>query len=112
MDNLELVNKKVNALRQAGFKISLDDFGSGYSSLSYLQKIALDEVKIDKSLIDDIVTDESAQRMLHSIVEVIQNWGYRSVAEGVETLDQVQIVKSAGCNLIQGYYYSKPEKLI
>lgn len=112
MDNLELVNKKVNALRQAGFKISLDDFGSGYSSLSYLQKIALDEVKIDKSLIDDIVTDDSAQRMLHSIVEVIQNWGYKSVAEGVETLEQVQIVKNAGCNLIQGYYYSKPEKLI
>ncbi len=111
MDNLKLVNRKINALRQAGFKISLDDFGTGYSSLSYLQKIALDEVKIDKSLIDDIVTDESAQRMLHSIVEVIQNWGYKSVAEGVETLEQVQIVKSAGCNLIQGYYYSKPEKL-
>ena len=111
MDSPELVIRKVNALRQAGFKISLDDFGTGYSSLSYLQKIALDEVKIDKSLIDDIVTDASARRMLHSIVEVIQNWGYTSVAEGVETIEQVEIVKKAGCKLIQGYYYSKPEKL-
>lgn len=112
MDNPKLIDLKVSTLRQAGFKISLDDFGTGYSSLNYLQKITLDEVKIDKSLIDDIVTDKSARHMLHSIVEIFENLGYISVAEGVETEEQVQIVKEAGCKIIQGYYYSKPSKLL
>ncbi len=110
--NLDKVNTRVKALRKAGMKISLDDFGTGYSSLNYLQKITLDEIKIDKSFIDHIVDDPMSNKLFHSIIDVINNFGCDTVAEGVETKDQIDIVKSAGCKVVQGYYYSKPEKLI
>ncbi len=111
ISSLDEVNTRVKALRKTGMKISLDDFGTGYSSLNYLQKITLDEVKIDKSFIDHIVDDPMSHKLFHSIIDVINNFGCDTVAEGVETKEQIDIVKSAGCKVVQGYYYSKPEKL-
>ena len=110
--NLDKVNRKIKLLRNEGIKISLDDFGTGYSSLNYLRNIDLDEVKIDKSFIDDIVNDEVANRMLFSIIDVIKNFGWETVAEGVETIEQLEIIKEAGCKVVQGYYFSKPTKIV
>lgn len=111
INNLEKVNQKIKALRRQGIKISLDDFGTGYSSLNYLRNIDLDEVKIDKSFIDDIVNNQVAHKMLFSIIDVIKNFGWETVAEGVETKEQLQIIREAGCKVVQGYYYSKPKRL-
>lgn len=111
LTNLAEVNQKINTLREAGMKISLDDFGTGYSSLNYLKKIILDEVKIDKAFVDSITKDEKAYKLFKSIVKAVKTFEYGIVAEGVEEEEQVEFVRNAGCNIVQGYYYSKPKAL-
>lgn len=107
----ELLNLKVKELRAYGVKISLDDFGTGYSSLNYLRNIALDELKIDKSFIDFLSQDPKAASLFKSIVQIANTFDYQVIAEGVETEEQVHLVSSAGCHIIQGYHYSRPEPI-
>lgn len=108
IDDFQEVYAKLRLLRAYGIKISLDDFGTGFSSLSYLKKLPIDTLKIDKSFIDTVMTDSSSRVILEAIVNMVKALGYESVAEGVEQEDQYEYLKSIGCNIIQGYLFSKP----
>lgn len=99
---------KIAKLRQAGIKISLDDFGTGYSSLGYLKSLPIDELKIDKSFVNDIINDNSDLIMVKTILDLGKNFNLSVVSEGVETKAQRDLLFAFGCNLFQGFYYSKP----
>ncbi|MDK2866621.1 MAG: hypothetical protein PWP51_1604 [Clostridiales bacterium] len=111
ISDLDNIKETVGTLKTMGFSISLDDFGTGYSSLNYLKNIDIDEVKIDKSFIDRITTDDKTVAMLAAIRKITEAYGYEVVAEGVETIDQINILRTVGYDTIQGFYYSKPEPI-
>jgi diguanylate cyclase (GGDEF)-like protein/PAS domain S-box-containing protein len=96
------------ALRDNGFRIYLDDFGTGYSSLNYLKILPIDVVKIDKTFIDDVVSNVQSGQILSTIIELGHTLGLRMVAEGVETKSQLDFLRTKKCNCIQGYYFSRP----
>ena len=103
----ETVSKLVK-LKQLGFKLSIDDFGTGYSSLSYLVSFPLDVLKIDRSFIQHMCSLDDKQAIVDAIIQMAHRLQMKVVAEGVETRQQEQLLKSMGCDYIQGYYYSKP----
>ena len=98
----------VRKLVDAGFNISVDDFGTGYSNLAFLAKAKIDTLKIDKNLIDAL-DDKRGRILVKSIIDLGQNLGYKVLAEGVETEEQLHILNELDCNLIQGYYFSRPK---
>lgn len=100
--------KLLTRIRDLGVKIALDDFGTGYSSLSYLKRLPISTLKIDKSFIDNIVTNERERAIVDGIINLAQKIDLSVVAEGAETKEQVNVLKKMGCNEIQGYYFSKP----
>lgn len=108
IENFREVTEKLLLLRGYGIRISLDDFGTGYSSLSYLKGFPIDTLKIDKSFIDAMLTDHNARIITDSIVYMVKKLGYETIAEGVETEEQFEYLKSIGCNCIQGYLLGKP----
>jgi len=95
-------------LKAAGCLISLDDFGTGYSSLSYLRRFPVDVLKLDKSFIDEIHVDLADEALVRSIIQMSRVLGIKVVAEGVEEYAQLEVLTDAGCDYIQGYYFSKP----
>ncbi|MCG9610821.1 EAL domain-containing protein [Vibrio harveyi] len=95
-------------LEEVGFSISIDDFGTGFSSLSYLKRINANILKIDKSFVDGLPTNLHDKTIVTSIVNLAHNLGLSVVAEGVENEDQKQCLADMGCDMVQGYYYSKP----
>lgn len=95
-------------LRQMGIKISLDDFGVGYSSLNYLKKLPINELKIDKSFIKDITLIENDYDIVKTIIAVADSFKFNVIAEGVENKEQCELLAKLGCNNFQGYYFSKP----
>ena len=97
-------------LRDTGFKISVDDFGTGYSSMSYLKKLPLDTIKIDKSFIDDTPVDQNDVAITKAIIALSKSLGYKVVAEGIEKEQQEQFLQKEGCDKGQGYLFSKPLK--
>ncbi|MCI8291029.1 MAG: GGDEF domain-containing protein [Clostridia bacterium] len=99
--------KILNKIKEKGFIISLDDFGTGYSSLSMLQNMPIDIIKIDKVFIDK-ANLSSDRNIINSIETLAKRIGVETIVEGVETREQVNFVKRIGCDIIQGYYYSKP----
>lgn len=101
-------NATLSECRQAGIGISIDDFGTGYSSLSYLHAFPIDCLKIDRSFVMMIEKDERARQLVHSIVGLGQNLGIKIIAEGIETEEESEILKSMGCEMGQGYYFCKP----
>ena len=103
----ETVSKLVK-LKQMGFKLSIDDFGTGYSSLSYLVRFPLDVLKIDRSFIQHICSLDDKQAVVDAIIQMSHRLKMKVVAEGVESAQQVELLKEMGCDFIQGYYYSKP----
>ena len=105
IDRICTILKKINA---SGIQISLDDFGTGYSSLNMLRHLPLDEIKIDKSFIDHVTTDATSLRMVNNIIAIGRNYEATILAEGVETEEQFACLINCGCDLIQGYYFSKP----
>ena len=107
-NDLDMTLSKMDALRQQGVKFSLDDFGTGYSSLSYLKKLPLHQLKIDKSFVDDVLTDVSDAAIVRTMVSLAGNLGMGVVAEGVETEAQMDFLVSCGCQGFQGYLYSRP----
>ncbi|MFH4573009.1 EAL domain-containing protein [Vibrio diabolicus] len=111
IEDLEKFAPICERLHALGFKISLDDFGTGYSSLSMLRTLPIDEVKIDKSFVDHIEHDKKALNMVKNIISIGKNFEMKVLAEGVETLQQLNELKACGCDLIQGYFYSKPLSL-
>jgi len=99
-------NETLRYLRQQGFRMAIDDFGTGYSSLSYLQNLSLDTIKIDKSFISSI-HEKNVQSITTAIISLANSINLQTIAEGVETEEQLEILRGMGCNLIQGYYFSK-----
>lgn len=101
----------LNRLKSLGFRIAIDDFGSGYSSLLYITKLPVDTIKIDRDFIQKIECDDYAKVLVVSIISIAKTLNLSVIAEGVETLEQAQALQNLGCELIQGYYISKPKPL-
>ncbi len=107
MRDIDLVIERLSHLKSIGTTIAVDDFGTGYSSLQYLNKLPLDTLKIDKSFIDEI-SESSQTPIVTGILTLAQSLGLETVAEGVETIEQVEFLKLLGCSQVQGFYFAKP----
>lgn len=108
IEDMEYILPILEEVKHAGLKISLDDFGTGYSSLSILKRLPIDELKIDKSFIDDILTDTQSLSLVEDIIQITHHLSKSSLAEGTETLQQVEKLRACECEIFQGYYFSKP----
>jgi len=106
----ELTIKTIRQLRSLGVRVSLDDFGTGYSSLSYIADFDVDRIKIDKSFVDKL-SDKNANAapVINAITNLASSLGLVTVGEGVETIEQAEMLKKLGCDHLQGYYYGRPE---
>ncbi len=101
---MEILNK----IRSLGISIAVDDFGTGYSSLSYLKKLPITKLKIDKSFVTDIPKDKDDMIIVKTIISLAKNLNLELIAEGVERKEQIDFLLQEGCDIIQGYYFSKP----
>ena len=108
LNNLEQIIAKMTTLKNKGVSFSLDDFGTGYSSLSYLKRLPFDQLKIDQTFVQDILSDQSASAIAHTIVALAQAMGMHVIAEGVETEQQLSFLASIGCHTYQGYLFGRP----
>jgi diguanylate cyclase (GGDEF)-like protein len=108
IENVEATLASLHSLRAIGVRVALDDFGTGYSSLSYLRSFPFDKLKIDRSFIIDLQANEGATAMIKAITGLADALGIETTAEGVETIDQLDILREQGCNQIQGFYFSRP----
>lgn len=108
IENFETNTEKLQELKNLGLNVSLDDFGTGYSSLNYLNKLPIDAVKIDKSFIDGIMSEEKNYKLTTLIISLAHSMGLKVVAEGVESEEQKKILKNNSCDIMQGYLISKP----
>ena len=108
MENVSRNIHMMEKLRELGLDISIDDFGTGYSSLAYLKRFPIQVLKIDRSFIMDIVSNLDDRAITQAIIAMAQNLRLKVIAEGVETSEQLSILRDAGCDFIQGYYFSKP----
>jgi EAL domain-containing protein (putative c-di-GMP-specific phosphodiesterase class I) len=108
MHDAEQAIAVLQKLRKLGIKISVDDFGSGYSSLSYLKTLPIDVLKIDRTFVQDITTDLKDVAIVKTIVSLAHNLNLKTIAEGVETDEQSVLLTSLGCDEMQGYFFSKP----
>ena len=107
MEDLQKGREALLELKQLGVSLAIDDFGSGYSSLTYLQHLPLDSLKIDKSLIDGML-DERSIHVVQSVIRLAQGLSLKTIAEGIETEEQRLLIHSLGCDMIQGYLLSRP----
>lgn len=98
----------LQALREMGITIAIDDFGTGHSSLSALQRLPVDVVKIDRSFVRDVITDANDASIVAAVIDMGKKMGLKVIAEGVETEEQMRFLQSLKCNFMQGYYFSKP----
>ncbi|MEX1199282.1 MAG: EAL domain-containing protein [Methylophaga sp.] len=101
----------MDALHKLGVGIAIDDFGTGYSSLSYIKRFRVNKLKIDKSFIDDIETDPDDKAIVGAIISMAKSLDLMTIAEGVETKGQLDLLTQQGCDQMQGYFYSKPKTL-
>jgi len=108
MENPQQTIEDLHKLRAAGIRISMDDFGTGYSSLAQLKQLPIDVLKIDKSFIDEINQNDSGNAIVKSIIDLAHSLNISVVAEGVETQDQFTFLQKSDCDVVQGYYFSKP----
>ena len=108
VENLEDIIAKMTALKSIGVSFSMDDFGIGYSCLSYLKQMPLDQLKIDQSFVHNIITDQKDAAICRAIVALAQSLGLSVIAEGVETEIQKNFLASIGCDAYQGYFFSRP----
>ena len=110
MKDEPIVLSKIEKLKGMGIKLAIDDFGTGYCSLSYLQKVKAHTLKIDTSFIKDIANESSSLEIVSAVIHLAQKLKMRTVAEGVETAEQLRLLNEINCDEIQGYLYSKPVK--
>jgi EAL domain-containing protein (putative c-di-GMP-specific phosphodiesterase class I) len=107
--DLNLAVARIRELQRLGLSIALDDFGTGYSSLSYLQRMPIDAVKLDRSFVSDLTTNVSTVSMVRSVLAMANALNLRVVTEGVETEEQLEILRALGCEEAQGYLLGRPE---
>jgi diguanylate cyclase (GGDEF)-like protein len=110
LGNVNIVTQALSRLRKHGIRIAIDDFGTGYASLSYLSNYMVNIIKIDQSFVNNILVNESDQKIVRAIVSMAEDLELAVVTEGVETIEQISLLRSLGCILLQGYVYgsSKP----
>lgn len=108
LDKSPQTNSLLRQLQKMGLRLCLDDFGTGFSSLSYLRSWDFDTIKIDKSFINNINSSPTDQKIIRAVVSLARSLEVATVAEGVETIEQLERVREAGCSRIQGYYFAKP----
>lgn len=111
MTDVEKANEHLTALRTAGFEIAIDDFGTGYSNLAQLMKLPYDSLKIDRSLISDIVRSHNSRTIVMAVVNMAHGLGHKVVVEGVEDAEQLSLLKMIGCDVAQGYFTGRPMDL-
>jgi EAL domain-containing protein (putative c-di-GMP-specific phosphodiesterase class I) len=108
IQDLQTTITTLHQLHTLGIQISIDDFGTGYSSLSYLKRLPISKIKIDQSFIRDICTDPDDGAIAHAVISLGHSLKMQVIAEGVETLEQLEHLRAQGCDEIQGYYFSRP----
>ena len=108
MDSAEQTQVTLRELRKLGVKLSIDDFGTGYSSLSYLKRFPVDQLKIDRSFISEMINSSEDVAIVAAIISLGRNMNRELVAEGVETLEQARMLRSMGCDIMQGFLFSRP----
>ncbi len=108
MENPQQAVEIMNKLHDHGIKMSIDDFGTGFSSLNYLKRFRISKLKIDQSFIRDIAENPEDKTIVDTIINMAHNLRMRTIAEGVETAEQLELLHSSGCDEVQGYYFSKP----
>ncbi len=111
LNNVDVVRSMLNELRQRGVRVSIDDFGTGYSSMRYLSSYTINTLKIDRSFVQDVIENESNQKIVRAVVSMASDLGVSVITEGVETMDQVRLLRRLGCICIQGYVFSRPQPL-
>lgn len=108
LDNAGLLLRTVNALKQAGFACSIDDFGKGYSSLSLLKDLPADTLKIDRFFFEDGTDEEREWAIIQGVVDLVHRFHIHTVAEGIETPEQVRRLREVGCDYVQGFVFYHP----
>jgi len=108
MGNIEMATQMLQQLRDLGVQLSIDDFGTGYSSLSYLHSFPIDTLKVDKSFVMEMVDKNENIEIVRTIIMLAQNLGLDVIAEGIETKEQLALLRKLKCEKGQGYYFSKP----
>ncbi len=108
MEDPQEAVKVIDALHAEGIALSIDDFGTGYSSLAYLKRFRISKLKIDQSFVRDIASDPNDRAIVEAIITMAQSLGFTTIAEGVETAEQLAFLREHGCREVQGYYFSKP----
>ena len=109
MDNIDLNIKTLEALNHSGIRLAIDDFGTGYSSLSYLKRFQIDILKIDQSFVREISSDKNNTEIVTTIIAMANNLHLDVIAEGVESIEQLNFLRENGCEEVQGYYFSPPK---
>lgn len=107
-DNKKKLINVINSLKEAGFKVSVDDFGSGYSSLNILKDMPADVIKLDKEFLSSVPENTKESIIITSVIEMAKKLNITTVAEGVETKIQSDLLRKIGCDIAQGFYYAKP----
>ncbi|HSJ48533.1 MAG TPA: EAL domain-containing protein, partial [Gammaproteobacteria bacterium] len=108
MDDLDRAEQVLTEVRDLGVQVYLDDFGTGFSSLSYLSRLPVDVLKIDRTFIHDLPDDARAGSLVRAIIALAHSLGLKVIAEGVETREQADWLQARGCDLLQGFLYSLP----
>jgi diguanylate cyclase (GGDEF)-like protein len=108
LDNMNRTRKVLDALRRQGVRIAIDDFGSGYSALSYLRDLPIDEVKLDRQFVAPVLMDWRAAAIVRAVIDLAHVLGVTTVAEGVENAETAAKLRGYGCDVAQGYFYSPP----
>jgi len=107
-ESMDVISEVLKRLHDIGFKISMDDFGSGYSSLNMLKNLDVDVLKIDKGFFEETSNSKRGQDIIESIIDMAAKLGMETVAEGVETVEQAELLQENGCDIAQGYFYAMP----
>ena len=107
-EDAEQIVRVAKALRESGFRLEMDDFGTGYSSLNMITTLPIDTLKLDMQFVRTAFSDRKDMRLIEAVVSLARSLGLTTVAEGVETEEQLKALKALGCDIVQGYYFSKP----
>lgn len=108
MEDLDFTNKFLSKMKQLGFSISIDDFGTGYSSLGYLKRFPVDNLKIDITFVREITSNYDDKAIVNAIISMAKSLNLKTIAEGVETQEQLDILRELDCNFVQGYFWARP----